>query len=240
MPPLELFHQRARAVDPAFVVDDGDAAMEICRRLDGMPLAIELAAARVRSMTLPELSSFLADRFRLLRGGAGGGVEHHRTLHAAMSWSYDLLDARARDVFERMSVFAGGFSLDAVVAVCPDQVVDEVDAVEIVDDLVARSLLVASRSADTTRYSLLETLRQFGEENLLRRGETANCRARHAAHFASKAKETRRVFSTSDCSVAVGVFGESGPTCEWHSNGRRRPVMPTPPFRSWYRCSGSR
>ena len=139
---------------------------EICRRLDGMPLALELAAARVRSMTVQEIAQRLDARFRLLRGGAHGVVERHRTLQAAMQWSYDLLDIREQRLFVELSVFAGGFTVDAVAAVCGDEAMDDVESADMLGLLVSRSMVVADRTHTTSRYSLLETLRQFGEDAL--------------------------------------------------------------------------
>ena len=143
-----LFADRARAVDPSFKVGEHNrvAVAEICRRLDRMPLALELAAARVRSLTVQEIAQRLGDRFRLLRGGAHGSVERHRTLQAAMQWSYDLLDRKDQEVFARLSVFAGGFTVDAAAAVCGDDGMDDIDAIDVLDALVARSMVVADRS----------------------------------------------------------------------------------------------
>jgi predicted ATPase len=207
---VALFADRAAAADPSFSVDDDNGAVvaQICRDLDGMPLAIELAAARVRSMTVAEIAHRLGARFRLLRGGPG--TEHrHRTLRATVQWSYDLLSDRQRVVFDEFSVFRGGFTIEAVAAVCLDEVdaplnVFEVD--DVVDALVARCLVVAHRDGATTRYSLLETFRQFGEEALADRGDDAPLRARHAQHFLAVAEEARRQISTAQARAGMATF----------------------------------
>ena len=205
-----LFAERARAVDPSFNVGEHNrvAVAEICRRLDGMPLALELAAARVRSLTVQEIAQRLGARFRLLRGGAHGSVERHRTLQAAMQWSYDLLDREDKEVFARLSVFAGGFSVDAAAAVCGDDAMDDIDAIDVLDALVARSMVIADRTRAATRYSLLETLRQFGEDKLVAAGDTATRRARHAEHLLAVAETGRSQLSTPHAARAMTVFGE--------------------------------
>lgn len=178
---VALFAERARAVRPDLdlgtdEVDGANAAVvSICERLDGIPLAIELAAARCRSMSPPEIADRLADRFRLLRGGRTSG-ERHRTLQAAVDWSYSLLDDDERELFDTMAVFAGGTLLDGIVAVTG---LDEYDAVDLVDRLVARSLVVPSTTRLGTRYQQLETLRQYGEDRLVERGRIDEVRDRH-------------------------------------------------------------
>jgi predicted ATPase/class 3 adenylate cyclase len=188
---FELFTARARAANSGFTLDAADRArvVAICDRLDGIPLAIELAAARVRSVSVAELLERLDDRFRLLRGGSRGGVDRHQTLQATVSWSYQLLDERERVLFDRLSVFAGSFSLDAAEAVCPDDAVDELDVFEILSDLVDKSMVVADTSGPRTRYRLLETLRQFGEQHLFEAGEVASRRDRHLAFYSARAAE---------------------------------------------------
>jgi predicted ATPase len=176
---LELFTMRAMAARPDLSVGDSQRAVaaRICSRLDGIPLAIELGAARCRSMTVAEIDRLLDDRFRLLRSGRPS-VERHRTLHAAVAWSYDLLDADERDVFERMAVFADGTYLDALVAITGG---DQYDVLDIVDRLVARSMLVPTATELGTRYRQLETLRQFAEERLAEQGGLGEARDRHLA-----------------------------------------------------------
>jgi predicted ATPase/class 3 adenylate cyclase len=190
---LQLFAERAAAVDALFVLGDSDEELvaHLCRRLDGIPLAIELAAARVRMFSPAELVARLDARFRLLTGGRGA-VERHQTLRAAIDWSYDVLVARDRAVFDRMGVFAGGCTLAAAEAVCAG---DQVDAFEIVDalaSLIDKSLVVAERSGLGTRYRQLETVRQYAEEHLLASGEADAVRERHARNFAAFARDAGR------------------------------------------------
>lgn len=174
---IGLFCTRAGEARPDLVFDDLTLAAidEVCTRLDGIPLAIELAAARCRSMAPGEIAARLDDRFRLLRGGRGG-VERHRTLQAAVEWSYSLLDDDERALFDRMAVFAGGALIDAVSAVCD---VDEYDALDILDRLIARSMVVATDTALGTRYRQLETLRQYAEDRLVEHGLIDEVRDRH-------------------------------------------------------------
>jgi predicted ATPase len=176
---LELFMVRAVTARPDLSVGDSQRAVagRICSRLDGIPLAIELGAARCRSMTVTEIDRLLHDRFRLLRSGRPS-VERHRTLHAAVAWSYDLLDDDERDVFDRMAVFADGTYLDGLVAVTGG---DQFDVLDIVDRLVARSMVAPTSTELGTRYRQLETLRQFAEERLTERGALGEVRDRHLA-----------------------------------------------------------
>ena len=173
-----LFCDRAEAANEAVRFDDADLAVvtELCARLDGIPLAIELAAARIRSLTARDLLARLDDRFRLLRGSGRGGLERHQTLRATVAWSYQLLADAERLLFDRLSVFSGGFDLRGVEAVCADDAIDVDDVFDLLDSLVDKSMITVDRSGDTARYRLLETLRQYGEERL---GDRA--RNRHAA-----------------------------------------------------------
>ena len=157
---------------------------QICERLDGIPLAIELAAARARSLSVEELLERLRDRFRLLRGSGRSTLDRHHTLRATVSWSYQLLSADERLLFDRASVFAGGFDLRAAEVVCGFDPIDDDDVVDLVSSLVDKSMIVADRGAVGMRYRLLETLRQYGEDQLELRGETARLRDRHAAYHA--------------------------------------------------------
>lgn len=179
-----LFVERAAAVAPGISLDDdAGAVVEICRRLDGMPLAIELAASRMQSMTIKELRNRLDDRFRLLVGSRRG-LERHHTLRHAVQWSYDLLGDAEKSLLSRCSVFAGGFDLPAAHAVAGSD--DEFETLDLLDALVRKSLLVADRSAEQTRFSMLETIRQFGEEQLTATGEAKAARTAHARHFAER------------------------------------------------------
>jgi predicted ATPase/class 3 adenylate cyclase len=181
-----LFLERAHSVASRFSVataDEAQAVTEICRRLDGIPLAIELAASRLLSMTVAELRDRLDDRFRLLVGSRRG-LERHQTLRHAVAWSYDHLDDAEKSLLARCSVFAGGFDLAAACAVADCD--DDLATLDLLDALVRKSLLVVDRSAGRTRFSMLETIRQFAEEQLAARGVAEEVRAAHARHFAGR------------------------------------------------------
>ena len=182
-----LFVERASAVAPGIpLTASDDAVAEICRRLDGIPLAIELAASRTQSMTVEEIRRRLDDRFRLLVG-ARRGLERHQTLRHAVQWSYDLLGETESTLLQRCSVFAGGFDLAGACAVSGSS--DDYATLDLVDALVRKSLLVADRSTDRTRFSMLETIRQFAEEQLVESGDADFARAAHARHFADLESE---------------------------------------------------
>jgi hypothetical protein len=182
---VRLFAERARLVQADFELDAANkaAVAAVCRRLDGMALAIELAAARIPAMTPAELLGRLDRRFRLLSGGGRAAIERQRTLRATIDWSYDLLAAPERRLLGRLAVFAGGFTLEAAEAVCVGAPIDIEDVFDLLAGLVARSLVDATASGATTRYRLLETIRQYAEERLAEAGETDGLRARHADHF---------------------------------------------------------
>jgi predicted ATPase len=183
---VALFVERAQHVSPRFTVADaGQAAavVEICRRLDGIPLAIELAASRMAAMTAGEVRDRLDHRFRLLIGSRRG-LERHHTLRHAVAWSYDLLDEPEKVLLDRCSVFAGGFDLESACAVMGSE--DDFAVLDLLDALVRKSLLVADRSSGRTRFSMLETIRQFAEEQLVGRGEASQIRAAHSRYFAGR------------------------------------------------------
>lgn len=185
-PAVELFVRRAAEIAPGRLWNDVElsAIGRICRRLDGMPLAIELAAGRVRSLTPNEIEARLDNTFRVLRGGRRS-IERHRTLAAAIDWSYEMLEEPSALLFERLSVFAGGCDLAAIEKVCADDVlIDELDVADLLDDLVLKSLVVAEHtSRGTTRYRQLEPLRQYAEDRLAARGESVALRDRHCVYY---------------------------------------------------------
>lgn len=157
---VALFVDRALLADPGLDLEPlADAVATICRRLDGIPLALELAAARARAMTLPEIADRLDDRFRLLVGGSRTAPARHQTLRAALDWSFEALSDRERRLFVSLSVFAGGFTIEAAEAVCPDGTDGALDSLS---RLVDKSLVIAERSGRRGRYRLLETMRQYG------------------------------------------------------------------------------
>ena len=179
---VELFAERAAAVDPSFALHDANrpAVAEICRRLDGIPLAIELAAARVRVLTPEQMTARLADRFAILSGGARTTVPRHRTLRAAIDWSFALLNEREQKLLAQLSVFAGSFSIEAVEAICDGPVLD------LLCGLVDKSLVVASQRRGAVRYSLLETIREYAAERL---DDAHELRRRHAHAFLDLARD---------------------------------------------------
>ena len=186
---VNLFLDRAQSVVSDFSLaqpGEADAVVEICRRLDGIPLAIELAASRMASMTAGEVRDRLDQRFRLLVGSRRGLSRHH-TLRHAVAWSYDHLDDAEKALLERCSVFAGGFDLQSACAVMGSD--DDFATLDLLDALVRKSLLVADRSSGRTRFAMLETIRQFAEEQLVARGEATEARDAHARYFAGKEAE---------------------------------------------------
>src|SRR5262245_27948377 len=182
---VQLFVDRAHAVLPGFeLTDDHRAAVaQICRRLDGLPLALELAAARLRVLTPEQIASRLDDRFRLLKTGNRAALARHQTLRAAIDWSYELLDGEAKLLLARLSVFGGGFTLEAAESVCAGGEIAPDDVLDVVSELVEKSLVEMRESGDTARYRLLETVRQYASERLAEIGETDARRRRHAEYF---------------------------------------------------------
>jgi predicted ATPase/DNA-binding SARP family transcriptional activator len=184
-PSVQLFVERAEAVDADFVLDDASVAsvVEIVRRLDGLPLAIELAAARLRVMPVAEVAARLTDRFRLLTGGSRTALPRHRTLRAVVDWSWSLLSERERLLAERLSVFPSGATPDSAEAVCADDRLPAAAIPELLDSLVEKSLLKVA-DEDGLRYRMLETIREYGVERLAVRDEVVAARTAHARHFA--------------------------------------------------------
>jgi predicted ATPase/class 3 adenylate cyclase len=185
-PAVSLFIERAHSVAPRFTpTREDDAVVEICQRLDGIPLAIELAASRMASMTASEMRDRLDHRFKLLVGSRRG-LQRHHTLRHAVAWSYDLLGEAEKALLERCSVFAGGFDLQSACAIARYDDSDDYAVLDLLDALVRKSLLIADRSSGRTRFSMLETIREFAEEQLVARGEATRCREAHARHFAER------------------------------------------------------
>jgi predicted ATPase len=180
---VDLFMERAHRVAPAFVADDASAVADICRRLDGIPLAIELAASRTASMTASEVRDHLDQRFRLLVGSRRG-LERHQTLRHAVAWSYDHLEDPEKTLLQQCSVFAGGFDVQSACAVAGFDDADDLAVLDLLDALVRKSLLVVDRSSGRTRFSMLETIRQFAEEHLVASSKAEDVRAAHACYYA--------------------------------------------------------
>ena len=184
---VRLFVERARDVSRTFALttENVDAVVRICRRLDGLPLALELAAARVAVLAPTQIAARLEDRFALLVSGARGATPRQRTLRSAVDWSYDLLTDDERVLLERLSVFVGGFTLDAAEAVCDGGMVPASRLLDLLSALATKSLVTMEEDAGSARYRLLETIREYALERRRVRGEEALLEARHAAYFLS-------------------------------------------------------
>ncbi len=178
---IRLFVERAVAAEPAFTLSQPNvqAIAWVCHKLDGIPLAVELAAARVKEMSVQEIAARLDDRFRLLTGGSRAAHPRHQTLRAAMDWSFYMLSEPERAVFRRLSAFSSGFTLEAAEAVCAGDGVERSEVLNLVALLVDKSLVLVDDRGGETRYRLLETVRRYGREKLLEAEETANVRRRH-------------------------------------------------------------
>ena len=199
---VELFADRARAVRPGFTADGHTRPVidDICRRLDGLPLAVELAAARLRSLTLATLAERLDDRFRLLTVGARTALPRQQTLRAVVDWSYDLLFEDERRLFARLSVFAGGCDLAAAEAVCADDQVPAGEILDVLSRLVDKSLAAAPDAGRDARFTQLQTLWQYGRDRLDESGEADAMCARHAAYYRQMAEDAHE-----------GLRGATGP-----------------------------
>ena len=184
---VRLFVQRAQAADPSFTLSDANAATvaEICARLDGLPLAIELAAARARLLGPDAILSRLAHRLQLLTGGPVDLPERQQTLRATLDWDYDLLEPEEQEVFRKLAVFSGGFTLTAAERV----IGPGADVFETVDSLTSKSLLMQAEDPADARFSMLRTLREYAHEKLDESGEAADVRKAHAAFFLGLAEE---------------------------------------------------
>ncbi len=181
-----LFVTRADAAGAQLEVTDELRGLiaDVCTRLDGLPLAIELAAARTRALSLQQISTRLHDRFRLLTGGSRTALPRQQTLEAVVDWSYELLFDAEQRVFERLSVFPGGCDLPTAETICADDTVVVDDIADLLQNLVDKSLVVAQRCGDTVRFTQLQTLSQYGQKKLASRGEAPRVRDAMAAHFA--------------------------------------------------------
>jgi predicted ATPase/class 3 adenylate cyclase len=206
---VRLFVERATAARSGFALDAANAVVvsEICRRLDGIPLAIELAAARVVGMSPAEIAARLDERFRLLTGGRRTAVERHQTLRATVEWSYSLLEPLERLVFDRLGVFPSSFDANAAQAIVAGEDLEGWDVLDALASLVAKSMLIDEEDTEgRTRYAMLETLRAFGRERLETLGETDGWRRRHADYYAIFAEEVGPRLWTADVLVAQAAI----------------------------------
>ena len=201
-PAVELFADRARAVQPGFMTDGPATHVvdDLCQRLDGLPLAIELAAARLRALSLSTLAERLDNRFRVLTRGARTALPRQQTLRAVVDWSYELLFEDERRLFARLSVFVGGFDLDAAEAICADEQVPTAEILDVLSRLVDKSLVTAPVAGSEARFSQLQTLLEYGRDRLEESGETQAMRAKHGAHYRQIAEDSH-----------AGLRGATGP-----------------------------
>ncbi len=187
---VRLFVDRAQLHKPSFALTEREApaVAELVARLEGIPLALELAAARVRMLSVGDINARLKDRYKILTGGGRVLLERQQTLRALVDWSYDLLEPNERSLLARLSVFAGGFDLAAAEAVCGDAPLAPQDMLDLIASLVEKSLVMLDESEERSRYRMLETIRDYGREKLEQAGESAATAARHAEYFLAIAK----------------------------------------------------
>ncbi len=223
---VRLFAERAAQARPGFALTEGNTAavVEICRQLDGIPLAIELAAARVRALTPNEIADRLDERFTLLTGGPRAALPRHRTLRALTDWSWDLLSQPERRLFHALSVFAGGFTLGAAAAVSGAGPDDNEDILAQVTALVEKSLVIAEPHGETTRFGMLETIRQYALERLAAASEEHTSRDRHLAWVVALYKQAEAGLSGPDQQAWAR-------TCELELDNARAAL-------AWAQCTG--
>jgi non-specific serine/threonine protein kinase len=190
---VRLFKDRATNVMPDFALTDQNsiAIAQICRRLDGIPLALELAAARVKVLRVDQISARLSDSFHLLTGGTRTALPRQQTLQAALDWSYDLLSEVERRLFNRLSVFAGGWTLEAAEGVCAGEGIESTEILDLLVQLVNKSLVLAERAqGEETRYRFLEIIRQYALAKLVTSGEADAVRQLHAEYYLALVEAT--------------------------------------------------
>jgi predicted ATPase len=226
-PALELLRHRIEAVRPGFAPtrEEQSALIEVCQRLDGLPLAIELAAARVAAMAPIDVARRLHRRFAVLTRGRRTAPARHRTLRAAIEWSYDLLDEPQRQAFERASLFSGGLTLPAAEHICTGDLLGGVDVADVLGALVDKSLLVLDRRRSTTRYTMLETLREFARERLAIRQDAPDGALAHAHYFTALARQAEARIRGPDEGEWVALLDADvanfGVAHEWARRGDR-------------------
>lgn len=190
---VRLFVERAQLHKPSFVLNEREApaVAELVARLEGIPLAIELAAARMRSLSVADINARLKDRYKILTGGGRVLLERQQTLRALVDWSYELLTPAEQTTLARLAVFAGGFDLSAAEAICGDEPLMPEDVLDLVSSLVEKSLVMTTDVDDGVRYSMLETIRDYAREKLQAAGDTAATAVRHCHHYFAFAKSIR-------------------------------------------------
>lgn len=200
---VQLFVERALAVRTDFALTEQNApsVIQACAQLDGIPLAIELAAARLKALTVEQIAERLVDRFNLLTGGSRAALPRHRTLRATLDWSYGLLSREERLVFERLAAFAGGWTLTAAEAVCVSETIRRTRIIELLSELADKSLVVVQGGEFESRYRMLETVRQYAMARLEERGEREEVCHRHALYFAELAEKAEHGLRSSEMSA---------------------------------------
>jgi non-specific serine/threonine protein kinase len=193
-PSVQLFVERARSHKPSFSLTEREAPAiaELVARLEGIPLALELAAARVRSLSVADINIRLKDRYKLLTGGGRVLMERQQTLRALVDWSYDLLQEKEQRLLARLAVFAGGFTLPSTEEICGADPLAPEDVLDLLSSLVDKSLVMVDEGEDGARYRMLETIREYAREKLLSHGEMDATRGRHCDHFLAMAKASNR------------------------------------------------
>jgi len=195
---VALFADRASASDGRFAlaVDNVPFVTDICRRLDGIPLAIELAAARVKVLSLPQLLLKLDERFRVLTNGDRSALPRHQTMRALIDWSYDGLSGDERALFRKLSIFAGGFTLETVAAACADETIDEINILDLLASLVDKSLVQADPAGEVARYRMLDSTREYSREKLVASGGYQDVARAHAAAFLALAERLEEAYDS--------------------------------------------
>jgi predicted ATPase/class 3 adenylate cyclase len=191
---VRLFVERAQSHKPSFALTERDAPVmaELVARLEGIPLALELAAARVRAMSMVDINARLKDRYRLLTGGGRVLMERQQTLRALIDWSYDMLAEGERTVLSRLAVFVGGFDLEAAEAICGARPLEPFDVLDLLTSLVEKSLVMLDERDEGTRYRVLETIRDYAREKLERAGDADAIAAKHCEHYFAMAKAANK------------------------------------------------
>ncbi|MBV8264107.1 MAG: AAA family ATPase [Candidatus Eremiobacteraeota bacterium] len=195
---VALFNGRAGSANPNYRLTDElvPVVCDICRRLDGIPLAIELAAARVKVLSVPSLAQRLDERFKILTGGSRTALPRQQTMRALIDWSYDLLTEREKELFRFISIFSGSFALDAATSVCADKDIDDIEMLDLLTSLVDKSLVQADDTGHDVRYRMLESTRQYAREKLVERGEADAIARRHAEAYVAISEELDRGWDT--------------------------------------------
>ena len=222
---VRLFIERARQVRPNFTVsnENAPAVVQICQELDGIPLALELAAARVRMLTVEQIAAGLGDRFRLLTGATRTALPREQTLRASVDWSHELLSEGERVVLRRLGVFAGGFTLDAAERVAPGEGVDGYAVLELLTSLVDKSLVMVEERGAAARYRLLETVRHYALDRLAQSGEAELVRDRHRDVFVELAERAAPELDGARQLAGSRSWMPKPPTCLPRLSVRARP-----------------